>query len=647
MDEIKIKQQVVQRIKEAEKILVTVSDNPSVDELSAALGLTLLLDKLNKYATAIFSGEMPPAIAFLQPEKTFDDSTDSLRDFIIALNKDKADHLRMPQPKPGDDKVRVYVTPYKTTITEADLEFSQGDYNVELVIALGVDKQANLDDAIESHGQILHDADVITVTTGTKTSDLGGIDWRDEQASSLSEMVAGLAEALKTDKTKSLLDDSIATALLTGVVAETDRFSNEHTTAKAMTVAAALMAAGADQQLISAELQPAADASDERSPGEEDTADGNADSSEGSQGGETEAADGDDDSDDSAGDDSMDDESDQAKAAPKSNDIVIKHDHETLADLDKRVMGQEKAQHKIDEEVEALEDAAEDLAEKAEHKVVTERPMRQPAAVEPVQSIADVTAQSEPANAYALDDDDEPALGGTLNATTEQAADDARRAADNDQNKTILSHSLLGQAAPTETASAEAVGDSQLHEAYALTDMSEPALAQAPTTTTDVGGALAGAINPTALTDSADPTIAYGGERVIEPLHDLSSANPVQPAYGLPQTPAPVAAPEPSADFGLPMPPPLPDFSDVMPTMAPGYALPLPQVDQQPELLGDILAPEPVPVVNPQPTVPTPIVQAPAQPIGAYGPLVDIASSAPLNSGQPIDPGQFKIPGQP
>ena len=40
------KQQVIQKIKENTNILVTVSRDPSVDELSAALGLTLFLNEL-------------------------------------------------------------------------------------------------------------------------------------------------------------------------------------------------------------------------------------------------------------------------------------------------------------------------------------------------------------------------------------------------------------------------------------------------------------------------------------------------------------------------------------------------------------------------------------------------------------------------
>ena len=88
------KQQIVEQIKNNSTVLVTVGNDPSVDELSAALGLTLMLSKLKKHATAVVSGAIPPAIDFLEPGKTFENTVDSLRDFIIALDKEKADHLR-------------------------------------------------------------------------------------------------------------------------------------------------------------------------------------------------------------------------------------------------------------------------------------------------------------------------------------------------------------------------------------------------------------------------------------------------------------------------------------------------------------------------------------------------------------------------
>ncbi len=246
------KQQIVESIRGHSNILITVSTDPSVDELSAALGLTILLNNIDKRATAIMSGAIPPAITFLEPDKTFESTADSLRDFIIALDKEKADHLRY---KVEGDAVKIFITPYRTTLSEKDLEFSQGDYNVELVIALGVKDQDHLDKGLTAHGKILHDATMATITVGGQKSSLGSIAWHDEAAGSLSEMVVSLADALKTDK--SLLDQQVATAFLTGIVSATDRFSNDRTSSQVMTMAAQLMAAGANQQLIAAKLEEA------------------------------------------------------------------------------------------------------------------------------------------------------------------------------------------------------------------------------------------------------------------------------------------------------------------------------------------------------------------------------------------------------
>lgn len=205
--------QIVEKLEENSNILVTVNANPSVDELSAALGITLLLNKLDKHATAVFSGKVPPVIEFLQPEKTFENTVDSLRDFIIALNKEKADHLRY---KVVDDMVKIFITPYRTTINKEDLDFSQGDYNVEAVLAIGVRSTSDLDHALESHGRILHDAVVASISLD-EPSHLGGIEWNNPRASSYSELLYSLGDRL-IGENKKTLDSQIATALLTGEI---------------------------------------------------------------------------------------------------------------------------------------------------------------------------------------------------------------------------------------------------------------------------------------------------------------------------------------------------------------------------------------------------------------------------------------------
>jgi hypothetical protein len=241
------KQQIVDKLQGANNILVTVSSNPSVDQLAACIGLTLLLNKLKKHATAVFSGQIPSTIEFLQPETTLEKNTDSLRDFIISLDKSKADKLRY---KVEENVVKIFITPYRTSINQDDLEFSQGDFNVDVVVALGVHEQADLDQAITAHGRILHDAVVAGINT-SPSSELGSINWTNPAASSLSELVTDLADSLG----KELVDEQIATALMTGIVAETGRFSNEKTSPDTMRLSAELMAAGANQQLVATKLQ--------------------------------------------------------------------------------------------------------------------------------------------------------------------------------------------------------------------------------------------------------------------------------------------------------------------------------------------------------------------------------------------------------
>ena len=243
-------EQIIAKLKESESILIAVNDSPSVDELSSALALTLAINNSGKHATAVSSGKMPDALAFLRPEKTFENSVDSLRDFIIALNKEKADHLRY---KLVGDHVKIFITPYRSIISEKDLEFEQGDFNIDFVLALNVESQDRLDGALAAHGRIFHDASVAILTIGENQTNLNGTHWHAENASSLSEISVQIIESLG----KKNLTQPVATALLTGIVAETDRFSNAKATAEVMSLAAKLISSGADQQLVVSKIREA------------------------------------------------------------------------------------------------------------------------------------------------------------------------------------------------------------------------------------------------------------------------------------------------------------------------------------------------------------------------------------------------------
>ena len=630
MNDSNAKQQIVDKIKDSSNILVTVSTNPSVDELSAALGLTVLLNKMNKHATAVFSGAIPPAITFLDPQKTFENTVDSLRDFIIALDKEKADHLRY---KVEGDVVKIFITPYRTTITSDDLDFSQGDYNVELVLALGVRSSDSLDAALEAHGRILHDATVASIGIGDEKSELGSVEWREPNASSLSEMLVALTESLKSDK--KLIDEQIATAFLTGIVAATDRFSNNRTSSQAMTVAAKLMGAGANQQLIASKLEEANEiGSGAVRKTEEKKSDGMTDLTEGESTKLQKAA----------------DKEKKPEEKPKDNgELTISH--EKVGTIDEVARETER-----ENQVEATKVAEEKLekqggvqAEAAEKKLAEQLATSLPTVATPgstpsvadlqrdlAEANADVTEASQQtpstakgiANAGAVapwQSEPVPSMGGTLNATTEQAAEDARRAVEDDRNRTILSHGMTGSNYVGDHGN-EPAFQSPLNAAMQPASRDEMAsidpFAQTvrPPEETTAPTAYASSVQPPALEGVPAPmSVMPPVNSSAETLADIDRQNrapheearaAVNAAFSTAPPPAPNPFEVPQAGEGIP---PLPDFSTLPPPPpAPDFgtssgALP-------PDKLEDMLG------------VPAPAPAAPAA---------------------PPDPKQYRIPGQP
>lgn len=582
------KQQIIQSIKDVTNILVTVSADPSVDELSAALGLTIFLNKLGKHATAVFSGKVPPAISFLEPDETFEATADSLRDFIIALDKEKADHLRY---KVVDDAVKIFITPYRATITKADLEFSQGDYNIELVLALNVESQDHLDKALTAHGKILHDAVVSTVTAGMVRSSLGTVDWHDDKASGVSEMLVDLIDELRTPKVT--MDEQIATALLTGVVAATERFSNNLTSSRVMTLAAELMAVGANQQLIATKLaEGQAIKAEEHSEPEQSK----------------QAADAaDDETQDNDGQDGSNFKVERGKrskpAESKRDDGALSISHERRGSLDD-VAKQTRAEE---------QDAAARVA-------TAQLDRLRAASVTSGRSSATSTSQPISASVSAEPETATPLLGGTLNATTERAAEDKRRDLDTDQNKTILHHgTYVGASRP-------ALGESPLNAAmgksdeppsvdpFATTNKDEAVIAALKEETQALADKQTQSTAPPSLPDSERDARAAITEALAAapPLEPAASPAPVVSSSPLPtvsSAPATLADIESNVMHGLP---PLPDFSDFSGSGLP----PLP-----PALVGT--ADGGLPALNTSPSAPS----APAPP-------------------RTFNPSQFQIPGQ-
>ncbi len=238
------KQQTSEAIRQADSILVLTGQHPSVDQVASTIALAAILRKFGKKVSAVISDEIPAGAKFL-PTRTVDTELGGMRDFIMKVDLAKAEVDRLKYTV-DNGKLNVILTPFSGSFRPADVSFDYGEFDYDLVIVLGVASYARIDKLFGQNAGTLRNAPLVNIDFHRSNEQYGAINLIEPSAASLGEILVALSESLQTG----LIDSEIATTVLAGILAATDRFTATHTTAKAMTVAAQMMAAGGDHQAV-------------------------------------------------------------------------------------------------------------------------------------------------------------------------------------------------------------------------------------------------------------------------------------------------------------------------------------------------------------------------------------------------------------
>lgn len=238
------KQQTSEAIRQADSILVVTGQRPSVDQVASTLALGSVLRKFGKKVTTVISDELPAGARFL-PQSYLERNLDGLRDFIIqvGLNHGEVDKLKYVVE---DNQLKIHISPFAGSFSAEDVSYEYGEFHYDLIIVLGVASYARMDKVFAQNQQVLQHIPIANIDYHRSNEQYGAINLIEPNAAGLGEILVALSESLQTG----LIDQPIATTLLTGIMASTDRFTATHTTSKAMTVAAQMMAMGADQQAV-------------------------------------------------------------------------------------------------------------------------------------------------------------------------------------------------------------------------------------------------------------------------------------------------------------------------------------------------------------------------------------------------------------
>jgi len=243
------KQQATELIRDSQNILLITHDRPDGDAIGSILALSMVLQKMGKTVQLVASGNVPASYSFLPGLSQLQPDLQSSRDFVISIDTAKAQIEKILYKKMNDERVNIYVTPKgEAAITEDQISFTSGQAQWQTAIILDCSDITRIGSLYEEHADLFYAVPVINIDHHPGNDYFGKVNLVDFTATSTAEILVSLIESLGREK--SLLDEDVATNLLTGIMSDTASFQNSNTTPKSFTVAAQLVAAGARQQEI-------------------------------------------------------------------------------------------------------------------------------------------------------------------------------------------------------------------------------------------------------------------------------------------------------------------------------------------------------------------------------------------------------------
>ncbi len=235
--------QVIDLIRRSKKILIMPSSPPDGDSIGGAIATYLVLKKLDKEATIVSRADIPELLQFLPHTNMVGNNLSSSTDFIISINCQDVKIENIKSTKDGDD-INIVVTPKEGHLTEDNITFNKGKVDYDLIITVDTAELSQLGSVYENNIELFHQVPVINIDHHISNTHFGKINYTDIMASSATELLLQLFEDMGKEEGIDLIDEDVATLLLTGIITDTGSFQNANTTPKSFASSAKLIAYG-------------------------------------------------------------------------------------------------------------------------------------------------------------------------------------------------------------------------------------------------------------------------------------------------------------------------------------------------------------------------------------------------------------------
>ncbi|MDP1709678.1 MAG: DHH family phosphoesterase [Candidatus Komeilibacteria bacterium] len=241
-------QQILAQLRAGKNILITTRANPSGDSIAATLAFYLLLKKQGKTATLAIDNaavKLANTLDFLPGYPAIATTLDNKDKTIIEIDLKGSDFRGLTYIiKNGKLEINVLIN--KPTVDLNSPAIKQNDCPYDLVLVLDTPDLESLGKIYDTRRDFFYQVPIINIDHQADNEHFGELNLVELTAASTTEIIFNLIE----NWDKNLLDNDIATCLLTGIISESKSFQTNNITPRTLAIASELIARGARRELI-------------------------------------------------------------------------------------------------------------------------------------------------------------------------------------------------------------------------------------------------------------------------------------------------------------------------------------------------------------------------------------------------------------
>lgn len=239
-------QQIFEQINKSNNILITFSNEWNADALGSGIALYLYIKKLEKTVHLVSEGNNKnKKYSFLPKLDEIKDSLNNLRNFIISLDLGSA-KVGEIKYETKEDRLDFVISPKEGFFTADDVKSQSSNFKYDLIITLDTPDLDSLGKIYEEDTDFFYQVPIINIDHNSQNEQFGQINYVELPAISTSEILFNLFEKYNSK----LIDEDIATCLLSGIIAKTRNFKTGNITPRSLSIASQLIELGADREKI-------------------------------------------------------------------------------------------------------------------------------------------------------------------------------------------------------------------------------------------------------------------------------------------------------------------------------------------------------------------------------------------------------------